>query len=159
MEELGRSNVGRHLIPLEASVAWPIPYQANERAYLILPIYSRRPVQDGRFAIFPWSAALTLEWTTERLVEYIDFQFKSPWSKLDFGQPIGIAEPFTDVIVEQVNTLLKLYDELFDAVTLGQTPPPFWIDLFRRALSDLIEPSHQEFYKQLAPKFYEGFIK
>jgi hypothetical protein len=156
MEDLRHTSAARQLMAMEASVAWPIPYRANNRAYLILPTYLRARSGDGKYAVFPWSNAFTLDWLNERLVEYVDFRFKSPWSSVE--GPVGLSEPFTEETVEKAKALAKLYDELSDAMALGQTPPPFWLNMFREHLNSLIEPSHKQFYQHLAPKFYERFI-
>jgi hypothetical protein len=61
--------------------------------------------------------------------------------------------------VRQAESLTKLYDQLLDAFSLGNTLPSFWIRSFREALGALVEPAHKDFYRQLAPKFHERFLQ
>lgn len=158
MDHLKHSSAGRQLIPMEASVAWPVPYRAGGHSFVILPIYTRAPTRGGQCAIFPWTSAFTLNWRTGILVEYVDFRFRSAWSGIDFSQPLTLAGTDDAKTARDADCLARMYDQLLDSLMLKASLPPFWARSFREALSALVEPTHYDFYRQIAPRFYERYL-
>jgi hypothetical protein len=158
MDTWRRSDVGRLLVPMEAAMAWPIPYRAGEKTYLILPFYIRVSSTSGKFAVFPWVGGMTLEWVTQRMVEYVDYRFRSPWAQLDFRKPIATSEMPNPELAEKAQTLASMYDELADAMAAKSGLPPFWMSKFKEHVAAVIEPAQHVFYRQIAPKFSERFL-
>jgi hypothetical protein len=158
MDGIKRTDAGRSLMPMEASVAWPIPFQQNNKVYAVLPFYLRLPSTSDKYAMFPWLGGFTMDWASGRVVEYVDYRFRSPWATLDFSKPFGAADRPSDAVIATAKTLAPMYDELLDTMTQKGTLPPFWVASFRAHLARVIEPPQLEFYRKLAPKFSERFL-
>jgi hypothetical protein len=148
----------RQVMPVEASVTWPIPYRANDTTHLIMPFYIclAQPTQS---LAFPWLGAFTQEWQTGKLVEYIDYRFKSAWAKMDLTKPVGSIPSATQELSRRALVLAAMYDELLDTMTVGGSLPPFWGREFRDHLALLVPEVHHRFYQHVAPKFFDRFLK
>jgi hypothetical protein len=158
MEDLRRTEAARQVMPVEASVTWPIPYRANDKTYLVMPFYIRlaQPIQS---LVFPWLGAFTQEWQTGRLVEYVDYRFRSAWTRIDFTKPVGGVPSPNPELSQSALVLAVMYDELLDTMTIGGSLPPFWVREFRSNLSLLVPETHRQFYQHTAPKFHDCFLQ
>ncbi|MFE7835011.1 hypothetical protein ACFU53_02725 [Streptomyces sp. NPDC057474] len=162
--ELRRSPVFHRLVPMESGIGWPLPVPVVQdgapRVYVRLPLFVMRPDPAGGADLFPPFATATLDWSTQRLVEYTDLRFKEPHrSRTEWSQPVG---RFPHPAVEGLTTnayrglraqLFALYDELFDELSVGRQPGGGWAEEFGGLLSQLLEPALVPHYRQLAPRF------
>lgn len=153
----------RQLVPLEASVGWPIPVRAGDHAYLTLLLYATAPA-DGGAAILPPFAQVTLDWATGQVVEYVSYAYRHPLPDAPREGAIGTfphnaVEGLTrGQYLERRGELLEAYDRVLDAVATGAPIPPYEAAAFGRLLRQLLEPALEPYYRAISPQFFKHFL-
>lgn len=165
MQAIRKTSLFRQLIPQEAGIGWLLPLRKEGKVYATLPFFGFFPTSEkGKTALFPPFATLTVNWTNQVPVEYVDLRFRNPAPELKWEGQVGV---FPHPAVEQMTIgqykqkrqeLLTLYDELFDMLAEGKPFPAEWCDRFSELLKTLMEPDLEPYYRAMAPKFFDRFL-
>lgn len=156
----------RQLIPAEnVGTGWPIPLRRQGKVYVTLPffgqVYDRQTKQTQ---LSPPFALITLDWSQQRPVEYVDLRFRHPWTETT---PEGYIGTFPHPALSSLNTqqyehlrlqLFSQYDELMEALLHQTTLSDAWDNAFRMLLRQLVEPALEPYYRSLGPKFFAHFL-
>ncbi|MDJ0556374.1 MAG: hypothetical protein QNJ68_18435 [Microcoleaceae cyanobacterium MO_207.B10] len=154
----------QQLIPMETSISWPIPLRQKGCVYVILPCIGVKTTTAGQTILFPPLATLTLDWSNQAIVEYVDLKFKNPWQQEATESQIGtfpheaIANLTVDEYKQKRSELLAMYDKMFYWLATGSSFSEEWCSDFSQLLQLLIEPSLKPYYQDLQPKFFDRFI-
>ena len=154
----------QQLIPMETSISCPIPLRKKGSVYIILPCIGVKTTTAGQTILFPPLATLTLNWSNQAIVEYVDLKFKNPWQQEVTEGQIGIfphkaiANLTVDEYKQKRSQLLAMYDTMFESLALGNSFSEQWCNDFSQLLQLLIEPSLKPYYRDLQPKFFNRFI-
>lgn len=155
----------RQLIPLEAGVGWPIPLRRNKKVYITFPFFGQTYDQNTHQTIlYPPFATITLDWSNQAPVEYINLRFRNLWPEGHWEERAGIF-PHTAVANlsvgqyrEQRKQLLALYGELMESLVRDEDLSPEWEASFSSLLRLLMEPALEPYYRVLGPKFFAHFL-
>jgi hypothetical protein len=181
MTELRHTSWFRDLVPVEASMSWPVPFLGdNNTIYVTFMLFGTAAMQSRQrqegvsqtnveskayvTALFPPFAGVTVNWLNGQLVDYTHYRFRSKWKTVNFDQPIGIfphpevAEMPRALYLAMRDQLCFFYDRLLDDLYLGVEPPSQWVNDVQCVLNLMIEPALKSFYKELAPQFYAEFM-
>jgi hypothetical protein len=165
LKDLRKTPLFTQVIPLEAGIGLPIPLRKNNKVYAILPCFEFAATQEkGKTLIFPPLATITVNWETQKLVEYIDLQFRNPAPDLQWEGSIGtfphdaVAAMTRKEYLEKRRQLLEMYDELFAKLKNNEKFAVDWNQKFRELFSTLIEPPLITYYRALGNKFCEQFL-
>ncbi|WP_199840142.1 hypothetical protein [Streptomyces viridochromogenes] len=169
MEQLTRdirkTPLFRQLVPHEAAVGWPIPFRKPGKVYVTLAFFgmSAVPGQSGT-QIFPPLSMVTVDWTTQRPVEYIDLRFRHPWPDDRVNGQVGV---FPHQAVRHMSVddyrraradLMAMYDRLLASMIDGEQLPADWVEEFSQQLRILMEPGLEPYYRALSPSFFSRFL-
>lgn len=172
LEEIRKTSIFRQLVPQEAGIGWPIPLRKamppdNQKyVFITLPFYGfARTPQSGETALYPPFATLTLDWSNQVPVEYVNLRFRNPWTEGQWStERVGtfphstIAHLSVSQYLERRNELLAMYDVLFNALANDEGLSPEWCTSFSNLLRQLMEPALEPYYRALGPKFFERFL-
>ncbi|WP_321418342.1 hypothetical protein [uncultured Desulfobacter sp.] len=155
----------RQIIPMESAIGWPVPVRKNDRVYILLPLFGVQPTKEkGKTALFAPFATITLDWKTQKLVEYADLRFRTNWSKDTWAKEAGYF-PFNKIATltvgeyrEKREKLLKLYDDMFHLLADNRPFSSEFNEDFSSLLRILMEPCLEKYYRVLAPKFFNHFL-
>lgn len=158
------SELRRKLIPAELASGWPCIKRARGKLYVVIPYFSRRPVENG-YALYPIYCSVTILWKApEKVLDFTIYSMQEEWEYVDYSKPAGF---FKHKALEDVRTrdeyialcdrLYGCYDEMILAVSENR---PFdgekeMAGLFLK----LMEPSLYPFYEKINRKFYSNFYK
>ncbi|OLE96333.1 MAG: hypothetical protein AUG75_21730 [Cyanobacteria bacterium 13_1_20CM_4_61_6] len=165
MDDIRKTPIFRQLIPQEAGIGWPIPLRRNEQVFVTLPFFcfSYKP-QNKETTLYPPFATITLNWSSQVPVEYVNLRFRNPWPEGDWQKPAGIFPHLAvaKLSVKQYqdvrNELLSMYDVLLDALSRNEVLAPEWKTAFSLLLRTLVEPSLEQYYRALGQKFFATFL-
>lgn len=165
LKEIRKTPLFRQLIPQEAGVGWPIPLRQEGRVYIILPIFGFTPTTErGKTKLFPPFATITVDWSNQVPVEYVNLRFRNPAPELTWTEEVGT---FPHQAVEQMTVgeyqklrreLLGMYDQMLELLSQKTAFSPEWCQRFGELLRILIEPSLEPYYRALNPKFFNRFL-
>lgn len=154
----------RENIPMEAAIGLPIPLRKAGKLYLILPCYGALPKVEDNIPLYPPFATITVDWSSQIPVEYINLRKNNPAPELQWSEQVGtfpheaIRNMKVKEYIEKRRELLAMYDEMFDILSGDNSFSQEWTSRFRSLLSILIEPSLEPYYRALAPKFFSHFL-
>ena len=165
MKEIRRQPIFRQLIPMEAAVGWPIPVRRDGAVYVTLPFYGySRTKEKGRTMLYPPLATITLAWSNQKPVEYVNLRFRNPQPALKWDAQVGVF-PHSAVAgltvgqyLEKRGELLAMYDEMLETLAGGGGFSDEWTARFGALLRRLMEPSLEPYYRALAPGFFDRFL-
>ncbi|AFZ37949.1 hypothetical protein Sta7437_4485 [Stanieria cyanosphaera PCC 7437] len=164
LKNIRKMSVARQLIPMEASTGWSIPLRQEGKVYLIVPFFSTNRNSEGQIALFPPFATITVDWTNQVPVEYVDLRFKNPAPELIWTEPVGtfpharVSRMKVKEYEQKRRELLSMYDEMLSTLVEGNSFSQQWIERFQELLSLLLEPDLEPYYRALAPKFFARFL-
>lgn len=165
MKSIRQMPLFRQLIPMEAGVGWPIPLRKGGKTYVILPFYGyTRGSKERQIVLYPPFATITLDWSNQKPVEYVNLRFRNPWPEGEWETEVGhFPHPaVTQMTVQQYkakrNELLTMYDEMFENLTQGHPFSAEWSARFGQLLGTLMEPPLEPYYRALSPKFFDRFL-
>ncbi|MCD4720207.1 MAG: hypothetical protein K8S13_10170 [Desulfobacula sp.] len=155
----------RQLVPMESGVGWPIPLRKDGRVYIILPLFGIHKVKErDKTALFPLFATITLDWKTQKPVEYVDLSFRTNWPKETWEKEAGYF-PFPETAPltigeykEKRKKILNMYDEMFNLLAENRSFALGFKEEFSSLLRILMEPCLEKYYRALAPKFFNHFL-
>ncbi|BCB90074.1 hypothetical protein [Phytohabitans suffuscus] len=152
-------------VPEHATVGWPLPfrkrYPEGPAAFVRLPIVPFRPVGPEGSELFAPAALLTVRWRDQRVVEFVDLRYASPWPDVRPDTPLGVfphpqvRDSLRDYLADRLR-LFARYDDLLDSLDSGRAAGPQ--REFAMLLDRLVEPGLTSFYRTLAPKFVDRFL-
>jgi len=166
IDALRKTPLYRQLIPSEnVGTGWPIPVRRQGKVYVTLPFFGQ--VHDYRVhqtLLYPPFAVITLDWTNQKLVEYVDLRFRPSWPDPDWETSVGTfphpavaglnKEPYEDLRIK----LLAMYDEMMEALTSNTPLSAEWDSAFRALLGRMVEPALEPYYRVLGSKFFSHFL-
>jgi hypothetical protein len=165
MNDVRKTPVFRQLIPLEAGIGWPIPLRRAGKVCVILPFFGMGPALGSSVtALYPPFSTLTLEWSNQRVVEYVDLRFKNPWPEGEWEREAGtfpngeVSSLTVNQYREKRGELLALYDELFGMLAANTPFSEEWTGRFSALLRLLLEPPLEPYYRAIGPKFFQRFL-
>ncbi len=166
IEEVHKMPIYRQLIPLEAQVGWLIPLRRKKRVFVMLPFFSIERIPTSQETrLYPPFAAITLDWSNQVPVEYVDLRFRHPWSQeTDWTQSVGvfphpaIAQFSIGQYGELRKKLLTMYDHLMETLNKNKALSSDWEKEFSFLLRILMEPSLEPYYRTLGQNFFEKFL-
>ena len=155
----------QQLVPLEAAIGFPLPIRKAGKVYLTLPIFGLGSnSKPGETPVFPPLALVTIDWSNQIPVEYLNLRFRNPAPELDWTTRVGT---FPHPAVAQMNVgeyrqlrqeLMGLYDEMGDRL-LQQEPISLGSSQrFAELFNLLLEPALKPYYRVLNPKFCDRFF-
>lgn len=162
MQKIRKTPLFQQVIPMEAGIGWTMPLRRNGKVYAIVPFFSFKSAQTT--TLFPPFATLTVDWATSVPVEYVNFRFRAPATDLDWNQVAGsfphpaVAQLRRSEYLEKRQSLLLLYDEMFDHLAQGTPFRDRWVEQFSTLLRLLMEPALEPYYRAIAPKFFDRFL-
>lgn len=155
----------RQLVPQEAGIGWPIPLRKAGKVYVTFPCFGfARTAEQGKTALYPPFALLTVTWTNWIPVEYVNLRFRNPWPEGQWEGQVGefpheaVAHLTVSQYREQRHALLGMYDEMLDRLAQGSSFDPAWEARFGHLLRLLMEPSLEPYYRVLGSKFFAHFL-
>ena len=164
MKTIRKTPIFRQLIPQEAGVGWPIPLRKGGKVYVTLPFFGFSPTaQKGRTKLFPPFATITLDWSNQVPVEYINLRFRNPAPELSWEGEVGtfphpsIEKMTVEQYQQKRRELLEMYDQMFEMLSQNSSFSPEWCERFGQQLRTLMEPSLEPYYHALNPKFFDRF--
>lgn len=164
MKDIRQTPLYRQLIPMEASIGWPIPLRKGGKVYVTLPCCSIRTLEKGRTILYPPFATITLIWSSQVVVEYVNLRFRNPWPEGHWEEEAGafphpaIARLTVAQYRAKRSELLEMYDELFETLTQNGEFSVEWSNRFGKLLRLLLEPQLEPYYRVLGPKFFDRFL-
>jgi len=166
MTSIRKTPLFRQLVPQEAGIGWPIPLRkAGKKMYVILPFFGlARPKDESRAALYPPFATLTVNWSNQMPVEYVNLRFRNPWPEGQWEGQVGtfphsaVARLTVAQYQEKRRELLAMYDELMGLLAQGSAIAPEWRAHFGQLLRLLVEPGLEPYYRALGPKFFDHFL-
>ena len=165
MKDIRKTPLFRQLIPQEAGVGWPIPLRKGGKVYVTLPFFGFAPTdQKGVTKLFPPFATITLDWSNQVPVEYVNLRFRNPAPELNWEGEVGtFPHPAVNQITvgqyqERRRELLGMYDEMLDNLSQNHPFTPEWNQQFSDNLRLLIEPALEPYYRVLGEKFFQRFL-
>lgn len=159
-----KSPLFMQLIPQEAGIGLPIPLRRNKKLYAILPCFGFKSVEKGKTLLFPPLAKLTVQWSNQLPVMYVNLKFDNPAPELQWTGEIGTYPH--DAIAGMTNgeynakrrELMQMYDEMFAALEEGSGFSPEWKQQFSSLFSTIIEPPLIPYYRVLGTEFCKQFL-
>jgi hypothetical protein len=166
VQDIRKTPIYRQLIPLEAQVGWPIPLRRKKRVLVTLPFFSiERISSNQQNRLYPPFATITLDWSNQVPVEYVDLRFRHPWpQETNWEQPVGafphpaVAELSVGQYEELRTKLLTMYDHLMETLSENKALSDDWKKEFSLLLRILMEPSLEAYYRSLGQNFFEIFL-
>lgn len=164
MLDIRKTPLFRQLIPMEAQIGWPIPLRREGKVYVTLPFFGASSQSQSQTVLFPPFAKMTLEWSNQKVVEYVNFRFQNPFTEAKWEKSVGtfphptIAQMSVGEYQEKRHQLLTMYDAMFENLSNGLTLSPEWNGQFSKLLRTLIEPALEPYYRTLGSKFFDRFL-
>ncbi len=165
MDDLRKSPVFRQLVPQEAGIGWPIPLRRNKKVFVTLPFYGfSHKAHNQETILHPPFATITIDWSNQMPVEYVNLRFRNPWPEGDWQRPAGtFPHPAVSKLsIKQYrdlrNELLSMYDILLDTLAMNEVLTTDWKASFSLLLRMLMEPSLEPYYRALGEKFFDNFL-
>ena len=79
MKDVRKMSIFHQLIPIEAGIGWPIPLRKEGKVYVTLPFYGLSTQKEqGQTLLSPPFATLTIDWSNQIPVEYVNLRFRNP---------------------------------------------------------------------------------
>jgi hypothetical protein len=164
LQNIRKTPLFMQLIPQEAGIGLPIPLRREEKAYAILPCFGFKPIEKGKTILFPPLANVTVQWSNQLPVKYVNLKFDNPAPELQWSGEIG-TYPHDAVVGMTIGEykakrreLLQMYDEMFAALENGSGLSPEWKQQFSELFSILIEPPLIPYYRVFGAKFCQKFL-
>jgi hypothetical protein len=88
MRDVRKMPLFNQSISLETAVGGGIPRRKDNKVYIILPFYGCYP-QKGVTKLFPPFATITLDWSNQVPVEYVNLRFRNPAPELNWEGEAG----------------------------------------------------------------------
>jgi hypothetical protein len=164
IKAIRKTPIFRQNIPMEAPIALPIPLRKEGKLYLILPCYGALAKVNGEIPLYPPFATITVDWSTQTPVEYINLRLSNPAPELQWEEQVGTFphDAIKNMKVKEYlkirRELLGMYDEMFENLSAGNSFSQEWTERFRELLRILIEPSLEPYYRVLGSKFFGHFL-
>lgn len=164
LKNIRKTPLFMQLIPQEAGIGLPIPLRRNNKVYAILPCFGFKPVEKGKTLLFPPFAKITVQWSNQLPVEYVNLHFNNPAPELQWSGEIGtyphdaVAGMTIGEYKAKRQELMQMYDEMFAALENSSGLSPDFKQQFRDLFSTLIEPSLVSYYQVLGAKFCQSFL-
>lgn len=165
MKDIRQTPLFRQLIPQEAGVGWPIPLRKGGKVYLTLPFFGFAPTaQKGFTKLFPPFATITLDWSNQVPVEYVNLRFRNPAPELNWEGEVGtfphpaVSQMTFGQYQQRRRNLLEMYDQMFDMLSQNSPFSEEWCEQFSQLLRLLVEPSLEPYYRALGGKFFDRFL-
>jgi hypothetical protein len=165
MNDMRKMPMYRQVIPQEAGIGWPIPLRRNKHVYVIMPCFGYAHTPDKHeTTLYPPFATITLDWSKQVPVEYVDLRFRHPWLEGNWEQ---VAGTFPHAAVKELsvqqyqnlrNELLIMYDALLDTLGKQETLSAEWKTAFSLLLRTMMEPPLEPYYRALGEKFFQTFL-
>lgn len=152
------------LVPQEAGISFPIPLRRNNQVYAILFCFGFNSIAKGKTQLFPPFAKITVQWSNQVPVEYVNLHFNNPAPELQWSGEIGtyphdaVAGMTLGEYEANRRELLQMYDEMFAALEKGSGLSSEWKQQFRDLFSTLIEPAFVPYYRVVGEKFCHEFL-
>ncbi|MBE9224111.1 hypothetical protein IQ264_01310 [Phormidium sp. LEGE 05292] len=164
IEDIRKTPIFRQLIPMEAQIGWPIPLRRESKVYVTLVFFGANSRSKGETVLFPPFAKITLDWSNQIPVEYVNLRFQNPWKEGNWEAEVGI---FPHSAIAQITVaeyqkkrqeLLAMYDEMLDKLAQGGSFLPDWKTRFKELLRLLMEPPLEPYYRAIDAKFFDHFL-
>ena len=169
VQDIRKMPLFKQVVPMEAAVGWPIPRRKVGDLYVKFPLFGQAKItkdEKVNLNLFPPFAMMTFNWQTLRLVEYIDFCFRSPDPELKWQGEISIGTFPHPAISKQMSVedymkkrheLYVMYDHLFDVLANGKSQTSEEDSAFSYLFSLMLEPPLVPYYRVLGGKFLKHF--
>lgn len=163
LKDVRKMPIYNQVIPMEASVGFPIPLRKEGTVYVTLPFFMYSP-KKGENPLYPPFATLTLTWKNLIPVEYVNLRFRNPAPELNWADSVGtfphdaIAHLTKKEYLEKRHILLNMYDQMLDNLAENKPFNPQWNQEFSQYLRLLIEPPLEPYYRVLGEKFFSRFL-
>ncbi|MGL6342801.1 MAG: hypothetical protein ACRC80_27135, partial [Waterburya sp.] len=164
LKNIRKTPLFMQLIPQEAGVGLPIPLRRNNKVYALLPCFGFKPVEKGKTLLFPPFAKITVQWSNQLPVEYVNLHFNNPAPELQWSGEIGtyphdaVAEMTIGEYKAKRQELMQMYDEMFAALENSSGLSPDFKQQFSDLFSTLIEPPLIPYYQVFGEKFCQNFL-
>ena len=170
LKNVRKSPLFMQLIPQEAGIGLPIPLRKKigeeMKVYAILPCFGFNPVEKGKTELFPPFAKITLQWSNQVPVEYVNLRFSDPAPELQLQWSGEIGTYPHDAVAGMTigeykakrRELMQMYDEMFTALEDNSSLSQEWKQQFSNLFSTLIEPSLIPYYRVFGAKFCDRFL-
>lgn len=164
LKNIRKTPLFMQIIPQEAGIGFPIPLRRNNKVYAILPCFGFNPVEKGKTRLFPPFAKITVQWSNQVPVEYVNLHFSNPAPELQWSGEIGtyphdaVAGMTLGEYEANRRELLQMYDEMFAALENGSGLSSEWKQQFRDLFSTLIQPAFVPYYRIFGEKFCQNFL-
>jgi hypothetical protein len=160
-----KSSLCFHLVPLGSSATLPVPFKLKENLYISLYFYAGKKLeQENRIKIYPPHTKIVLDYSTARIVNYVDLLTLKNSHSEDWKKPIG-EFPHKEIETLSLNeyknkksVLIALYDKAILLCSNDESDKNFKND-FRRRFYQLCEPCLVPYLKKAGPKFFEWLDK
>ncbi len=159
------SSVTRENIPMGLGMGYPMLNITNDN--LLVSIFYYRSVlrPDDKTLLMPPEYMLTFDYPSGKLTSFENLRLDSRFSKVVFEKPVGLFrhdaikhlnhEEYKEKKEELYNSLNKLIASLGDEGEFTQSDEAELLKLY----SMMTEPALHPFYKFIAPKFFERYIR
>lgn len=163
-KEIRKMPLFQQVIPMEASIGWPITIRKNGKVYAKFPFFGQKSTGNGEWDLTPPFATITFDWSNFIPVEYINLRFQNPAPELTWQGTIGVFPH--SAIKQRMNTseykqkrqeLFVMYDELFQALATGKSSKSKDRE-FSQLFSLLIEEPLIPYYRVIGKKFIDHFL-
>lgn len=164
MEDIRKTPLFRQLIPMEVQSGWPIPQRKGGKVYVTLPFFGAHTQGKGQTVLFPPFAKITLDWSNQMVVEYLNLRYSNPWPEANWQEQVGtfphpeVAQMTVEEYRAKRRQLLAMYDQILDNLAQGKPFSPEWKGEFSQLLRILMEPSLEPYYRALGAKFFDHFL-
>ena len=164
LKNIRKTPLFMQLIPQEAGIGLPIPLRRNNKIYAILPCFGFNPIEKGKTELFPPFAKITVQWSNQVPVEYVNLHFSNSAPGLQWSGEIGtyphdaVAGMTIGEYKAKRRELMQMYDEMFTALKDNSSLSQEWKQRFSSLFSTLIEPPLVPYYQILGAKFCDRFL-
>lgn len=164
LQNIRKTPLFMQLIPQEAGIGLPIPLRRNQKVYAILPCFGFKPIEKGKTILFPPIAKVTVQWSNQLPVKYVNLKFDNPASELQWSGEIGIYphDAVAGMTIGEYKAkrreLLQMYDEMFTALENSSGLSSDFKQEFSELFSTLLEPPLIPYYRVFGTKFCERFL-
>ena len=120
--------------------------------------------EQGQTLLSPPFATLTIDWSNQIPVEYVNLRFRNPAPELNWEGQVGtfphpaIAQVTTREYLKKRSELLAMYDEILVGLSQNSSFSPEFDRQFSEHLRFVLEPSLEPYYRVLGSKFFERFL-
>jgi hypothetical protein len=164
LKNIRKTPLFMQLIPQEAGIGLPVPLRRNNKVYAILLCFGFNAIEKGQTRLFPPFAEITVQWSNQLPVEYINLHFNNPAPELQWSGEIGTFphDAVAGITIGEYQVkrkeLLLMYDEMFTALENAGGLSSDFKQQFRDLFSTLIEPALIPYYRVFGAKFCERFL-